>query len=298
MQLVTPGKRRGLCWYSAVLWVLLLGQSAAAKLPFGQGILFSLSKTGVAPSHVFGTIHSDDVRVTNLPEPVRRALEVADRVAVEVVLDETLLLLSATALVFADGRNLPMVLDDELYGRTAAAVESLGIPEIALRQFKPWAVVTMLSVPPAKTGQFLDLMLYSTVRARGIEVIGLESVSEQLSLFDNLADQEQIELLKETLKNLDRLPLVFENLIQTYLKRDLAGLVRISEDLAKYGDTELGVKFQEKLIDSRNERMVERMLPLLEQGDLFVGVGALHLPGQKGILFILERLGYSVDRVY
>ncbi len=214
------------------------------------------------------------------------------------MLDEASLLQSVTALVFADGRNLPMVLGDELYSRTAAVVTQMGIPEIALRQYKPWAVMTMLAVPPVKTGRFLDLMLYSTAKAAGVEVIGLETISEQLSLFDGLSDDEQIKLLRETLNNLDRLPLAFESSIQTYLKRDLAGLVRINEEMIQYGDPELGLRLNGMLIDGRNERMVERMLPLLEQGGLFVGVGALHLPGQKGILFKLEQLGYSVAKVY
>lgn len=129
-------------------------------------------------------------------------------------------------------------------------------------------------------------------------MVGLETVSEQLSLFDGLSDDEQIELLKETLNNLDRLPLAFERLIKAYIKRDLAGLVRINEELIQYGNPELGHRFQRKLIDSRNERMVERMLPLLKQGGLFVGVGALHLPGEKGILFALEKKGYRVARIY
>lgn len=141
-------------WYlnSLIVWMMLLGQVAAAELPFGQGILFSVSKPDVAPSYVFGTVHSDDERVTNLPEPVKRALEGADRVALEVDLDGASLLQSFAALVFADGRNLPMVLGDELYKRTVAAVEPMGLPEIVLRQYKPWAVMTMLVMPRPKTG--------------------------------------------------------------------------------------------------------------------------------------------------
>ncbi len=298
MRVVLPGNRHRLGWLCAVTLMLLLGQVAATELPFSQGMLFSVSKPGVDISYVFGTIHSDDERITDLPEPVRLALEETDQVAVEVVLDDAALLLSAAAMVFADGRNLPMVLGDDLYRLTTAAVEVLGMPEIALRQLKPWAVATMLSMPQATTGQFLDLVLASTAKARGVEVVGLETVPEQLSLFDGLSDQDQIGLLKVTLNNLDRLPLIFESLIQTYLKRDLAGLVRLSKELSKYGDPELEIRFQERLIDSRNKRMVDRMLPLLEKGGLFVGVGALHLPGKKGILFILEELGFSVASIY
>ncbi len=39
--------------------------------------------------------------------------------------------------------------------------------------------------------------------------------------------------------------------------------------------------------------------PLLEEGGLFIAVGALHLPGKKGLVALLREAGYTVtaDRV-
>ena len=56
--------------------------------------------------------------------------------------------------------------------------------------------------------------------------------------------------------------------------------------------------FTEQLIDDRNDHMVERMLPRLAEGKAFIAVGALHLPGERGILKQLEDQGYRVTRVY
>jgi uncharacterized protein YbaP (TraB family) len=44
--------------------------------------------------------------------------------------------------------------------------------------------------------------------------------------------------------------------------------------------------------------MVERMDGLLQEGDAFVAVGALHLPGRQGILQLLADRGYRVTRVH
>jgi hypothetical protein len=44
--------------------------------------------------------------------------------------------------------------------------------------------------------------------------------------------------------------------------------------------------------------MVERLRPRLAEGGAFVAVGALHLPGEEGILRLLERQGYRVTRLY
>ena len=56
--------------------------------------------------------------------------------------------------------------------------------------------------------------------------------------------------------------------------------------------------FQKRLIIDRNQRMVERMHKRLEEGNAFIAVGALHLPGEKGILRLLEHRGYRVRSIY
>ena len=53
-----------------------------------------------------------------------------------------------------------------------------------------------------------------------------------------------------------------------------------------------------RLLDERNARMVERMAPRLTEGDAFIAVGALHLPGERGILNLLAERGYRIFRVY
>jgi uncharacterized protein YbaP (TraB family) len=44
--------------------------------------------------------------------------------------------------------------------------------------------------------------------------------------------------------------------------------------------------------------MAERLTPHLDGGGVFVAVGALHLPGEQGLVRLMEESGYSVSRVY
>jgi uncharacterized protein YbaP (TraB family) len=44
--------------------------------------------------------------------------------------------------------------------------------------------------------------------------------------------------------------------------------------------------------------MVERMLPHIAERSAFIAVGALHLPGEEGILSLLEQRGYRVSRLH
>jgi hypothetical protein len=59
-------------------------------------------------------------------------------------------------------------------------------------------------------------------------------------------------------------------------------------------DDALAKRLMDSLINQRNNRMLERMLPKLKQGRVFIAVGALHLPGEHGLLNLLRGAGYAV----
>jgi len=125
-----------------------------------------------------------------------------------------------------------------------------------------------------------------------------ETIDEQLAVFDDLSESDQVVLLNETLEVLDQLPEVHERLLEAYLKRDLAELSRLVKEYLQVADSAVEERFKAAVLDARHERMTERMLPFLEKGGRFVAVGALHLMGADGILARLKAAGYDVRRVY
>lgn len=284
-----------------LLLILLLVMSgllwAESSVPFGQGLLFRIEPPGQPPSHIFGTMHSDDERVVKLPKLVRDAFEASEVVVLEMEMGAGTTLSTLSAMVLSDGRDLRMVLGDGLYQQTVEAVAERGIPELAIRHYKPWAVMVMLSMPSPTTGQFLDMVLYQTALMQGKPVHGLESAQEQVAVFDGFSEAEQIELLRDALSDRHRLPEMFRQLVAAYLARDLATLLELNAEYSPQ-DGGLAQRVQARLVDRRNRLMVERMLPLLEEGHAFIAVGALHLPGAQGVLKLLQRQGIAVERVY
>jgi uncharacterized protein len=288
-------RRWGLWLWAGWLLAGLGGREAAAD---DQGLLFRLGHPGYPVSYLFGTIHSDDPRATDLPPPVLDALDHAELVVTEVVMDAAAAQRSTAALVFADGRELRSLLPPELYAQTVEALAGIGVPESALRHCKPWAVVSLLSVPPPVTGRFLDLIIDERARLHGKPVRGIETVDEQLGIFDTLPTSDQLELLRSTLEQRERLPRIQEQLLQTYLNRDLRGLVEMNRQFMGESDEALARRLVTALIDARNARMVERLVPILSDSAAFVAVGALHLPGSAGMLQWLRVLGFSVTPVF
>jgi uncharacterized protein YbaP (TraB family) len=280
------------------LLLCLLVSLAVAGNNFERGLLWQIKKPGSPPSYLFGTMHIEDPEVVTLAAPVREAFDKADSLTLEVVLDPQSLLAMATAFMLTDGSTLESHIGSQLYQRSVKAMAAHGMPEMMVARMKPWAVAVTLMTPPPETGVVLDLMLYQEATAQGKPVTGLETPMEQMSLFDSFSGRDQIALLKDTLDNMDEIPRMFADLKAAYLDRDLARLVKVSDDSMRDNNQRLVEDFNRKLITERNHRMVQRMQPLLKEGQQFIAVGALHLPGEEGLLQLLNDQGYSVTAVY
>jgi uncharacterized protein YbaP (TraB family) len=274
-------------------------QSPAAER-FERGLLWRIEGAGAPPSHVFGTIHLADPRVTRLPPAVARELDKARSLTLESGTDPTGVLALASRMIFEDGRDLPGVVGEELFTRAARLTEGLGLPEPMLRMFRPWAVAVLLSVPPQDPSQVLDFVLQRRAAEQGKPIHELESLDEQITVLAGLSQEDQVALLRQAVNEHEHLPARIGRLVDAYLARDLAGLSRISEEGVGAGEEErrLNEVFTRRLLHERNARMAERAEPRLREGGAFIAVGALHLNGGSGVLAQLEQRGWRVTRVY
>lgn len=262
-----------------------------------RGLLWRIETEGAAPSYLFGTIHLSDPRVTDLPAPVRRAFEQAASFTMETFINASGLLHMAEAMFFNDGRTLDRLLGEELYAALERAFGKRGLPTRDLNRKKPWAALLSLSAPPRQGPLFLDLMLLWEATLADKPHYKLETMEEQLAVFNDMPLDEQVTLLRDTLLRQENLYGQYESLIQAYLARDLDRLMRlVYQNRPPNGqvfDSLLG-----RLLDERNRRMLERMRPRLREGNAFIAVGAGHLPGEQGLLNLLERSGYRVTSIY
>lgn len=282
---------RLVCVLLLFVWSAPFARDARPMLE--QGLLFEVSRASGAPSYVLGTIHSSDERVLALSDEVTGAIARSSNLVLEVIPDPKAIAQSMRTMYYADGRTLEQVIGAELYAEAVVAAAERGLDNEAIARFKPWAIVMLFSVPADATGDMLDIRLYQNARRAGKRVTGLETFAEQLDTFDGLSESDQVALLRDTLADRSELPAMFEQLIGLYLEHDLAGLERVANDnLLQQG--EIGERLRQRLIDDRNRRMLERLIPLLDAGPCFVAVGALHLPGQQGMLQGLREAGYQL----
>jgi uncharacterized protein len=307
-QLVFNGLRLGLAGLAVGLAIALVGlgrpAAAGAEMPYGHGLLWQIDGAGPAPSYLFGTMHSADEEVTELASPVMDAFARAQSLSLEVIMTPEAQMSLAFAMTLSDGRTLDQVVGPDLFQRAVTAGQPYGFGQAQLRLFKPWAIMTLLSLPPSEVkrqaaGQkALDHRLQEEAARRGLALHGLEQIDEQISLFNDMAEADQIAMLDATIAQSGQVESMFEEMRSAYLDQHPARIFELMQAQQTGFDPALLETFTARLLNSRNDRMVERMQPRLAEGGAFIAVGALHLPGDSGILKQLEGRGYRLTRLY
>lgn len=277
-------------------------QRLAAAVPqvgaaYRHGVLWRVQRGSVPPSYVFGTIHLGGKQISRLAPPVERAFDHASSLTLETILDRAGVLQFSRAMYYRKGGVLSAKVGSDLYAATLRRLAAYGIPEAAASLMKPWAAYLTLSLPPDAQGLPLDLQLMQRARKRGIPVYGLESIKEQAAALGDLPGADQISLLRDAVCNYDEVQKDIAHMKRLYLRRDLGALYTFANRY-DVGERQLYRRVMNALLWQRNRRMVKRMAPRLSAGNAFIAIGALHLPGARGVLGLLKAEGYRVEPVY
>jgi uncharacterized protein YbaP (TraB family) len=275
-----------------------------------DAMLWKIEKPGIAPSYLMGTMHLTDPRIAQLPDNAKDAIAHAKSVALEVadLSDTAVAAAMAKAqglLVYTDGKTLKAQLSDDEFKKVQQVVTKAGMPEASAVVLKPWLISMLLATSDCERKQVasgakvLDLKVEAEAQKDGLTVTGLETIEKQLSALASIPNDQQIAMLKVGLKYADRSDDLMETLVQMYLKRQIGAAMPFQLALA----AEAGVPasafdgFKKILLIDRNAGMRDAALPLLDKGNAFIAVGALHLVGPAGLVALFRERGYTVTAV-
>ena len=269
----------------------------AGPAKFDKGLLWKISPPQGEPSYLFGTMHSPDPRVTRLAPVVQSAFDRAASFTMELLINASGVSTMAEAMFFPPGQDLRKVLGSELYAQAHQAIIDRGLSTRDLERKKPWVIVMLLSTPRTELGLPLDIRLQLQATLQGKPTYGLETMSEQVAVFNDLPIADQVDLLRDALAVDAEVTRQFEALIQAYVNRDLTRLMAIVDE-PKRQRSPAFARMMERLLAERNDTMLKRMRVRLDEGNAFIAVGAAHLAGEDGLLQLLEGIGYHVSVVY
>jgi uncharacterized protein YbaP (TraB family) len=258
-------------------------------------------ETQKAIVYMLGSIHIANNELYPLDKRIEDAFKACDTLVVEInVNDIDPLTVQEEFLAkgtYSNGQTLQGNISDETFQQAKKKVEDFGLDIEKMSDYKPWFLGFNIAILElSKLGfdfdQGIDQHFLNKAEANK-EILDLETVDYQLSLFDGLSNKQQELFLISTLVEADILEKEINNMFSAWKKGDVKAMVAISQKALKENPVLLPI--YNMLFYKRNEEMASKIEGLLSSGgNYFVIVGAGHLIGQKGIIEILEKEGYSV----
>jgi uncharacterized protein len=271
---------------------ILLGNTVNAQ---DKGVFWKISGNGLTrPSYLFGTIHLICEGEFRLGERVEEKLKESKVLILEVDLDDPSLVLSMLSKMHnAGGETITDFLSDKEYEKTRRLlIERTGMDIDMLKGLRPFMLMSLIypSFLECETKSY-ENELMQIAKANKIEVKGLESIDDQLSVFDQIPLEDQYRTFYEYAGNLEKGRQEFKALIGAYSQEDIELLVQMVADSPEYRD------YQDILLDNRNRNWIDPMGEMMKNGSVFFAVGAGHLGGEQGLIQLLKYEGYKVTRL-
>ena len=139
---------------------------------------------------------------------------------------------------------------------------------------------------------YLDLYIYQTGKKLGKKVAGVEQYEQSMKLMaEAFRDAAKEKNKKEKSFDYDE-DFSPAKLQEAYRAGNLDQLDSINK-LNSQSDA-----FDEKFLYRRNEIQANSIDSILKSSSLFVGVGAAHLPGNRGVIELLRRKGYKLRPIF
>lgn len=258
---------------------------------------------GDAVVWLFGTFHLLPPQLDWRTAPVSEAMMASDTIWFEADTQSTDAQQQSTALVLQLGTNPPGVtlsslLDEETAALLASVAPTVGANPAMLEPFRPWLAGLTLAVTQTMALGFdpasgVEAVLYAEAQAAGKPISYLETVEEQLGFIAGLSEAVAIDLLAQTLRDMQEMPAQVDHLVTAWATGDLDAL----DDAVNSDMRQSAPELYEVLLVERNRNWIDHLNSMLADGGMhFVAVGAGHLVGDDSVIALLEAEGLSVGR--
>ncbi|MDT0559432.1 TraB/GumN family protein [Ichthyenterobacterium sp. W332] len=247
------------------------------------------------PSYLYGTIHI--TCDATLSPKIIKALDETSQLYLELDMDDPNMQMDMMkGIMMKDGITIKSLLSEEEYNLVNSFIkEELGMSLDMMNTMKPFLVgsmfyMKMLDCPM----QSFEEELMKVSKAQDEEIYGLETVDEQLAVFDAIPYKLQAKDLVRSAK--DKLTYdkeYFQKMLDLYSKEDLNALMLMMDD-----DTfESTANFNDELVVKRNKNWISKIERISKEEPTFFGVGAGHLGGKEGVIILLRQEGYKLTPI-
>lgn len=192
-------------------------------------------------------------------------------------------------------------LDQAELARVDAAAKAAGMAggEKAMEPMRPWLASLALSTLPLlkagydpKSGVEIKLKAKSAALSKPLH--GLETMDQQMHFFADMSPANQTAMLRATLDDVDDDAGRLDALVTAWQAGDVATITRIT---SQYMATQTPGLYDMLIVRRNRDWSTQLDARLQGSGTSFVAVGAGHLAGPDSVQALLEKRGYTVERV-
>lgn len=294
-------------------------EAASRDVPFRRGLLFEATRDDQRITLV-GTYHFGDARHQPMVDRLRPIIAASDALYVEAAPAEEARLAEALSrdpslMVDPDGPTLPERLSPEEWRTLSQAMSERGTPGVITARLRPWYVALMLGISPcmvrtmAETGEAggLDHLLVAEAQAADVPVRSLEPWDTIFGLFAGLTPAQELDMIRAGLPAAAYADDYAVTLTDAYFAGDVWTIWEFGrfDAYANSGLSREAVDRQmdfarTRLMDDRNRAWIGPLVQAAEAAGpegIVAAFGALHLPGEAGVLSLLEAEGFAITRL-
>ena len=274
----------------------MLSIATPAQVPVENSLLWEISGRGLAkPSYLFGTIHLICPTDFSLSDSLKSTMSRTQQVALEMDMDDPGMMAGMMKTMnMAAGNELKKLVTEQEYQRLDRFFkDSVHVGLAMFERAKPFVLMgplfnTVLDCQP----QSYEMALVELAGKQKSEVIGIETLEEQMAIFDTIPYKDQAKMLLNLIDSLPSARKEFRSLIALYKAQNINEL---------YGMTlksEFGMEGNEEvMLFARNRKWIPRIRRIASAKTTFFAVGAAHLGGERGVIALLRKEGFTVRAV-
>lgn len=271
-------------------------------------LLWKISGNGLnSPSYVIGTHHLAPLSILDSIPAYKSALENSSQVIGELVMSEMqspefMQKMQGVMMISGDTTLQTLFTPAQYELVNQATKENMQLDLAMAPKLKPafinmnMAVILYIkSFGNYNPNEQLDTYFQTEGIKQGKKIIGLESPMYQMDiLFNNAPLTRQAELLLCTINNQEKSLKQIKSLTDAYMKQDLTGMYNVSQEQLNNG-CDSTPEEEAAMIDNRNFNWANELPAMIKDNPSFIAVGALHLPGENGLINLLRQKGYTVE---
>jgi len=261
-----------------------------------KSLLWKISGENMPTSYMYGTMHMIDPEYYNFTDNMRNKIGASEAIIMEVGgMPNPLEAMAMMSLDSGDVRDY--FTPDQMKTVVEFFDKKMDTDPKSFYQLygnmKPFFIMQSISQKHfSDDAQSYDMEIMSIAAQKDIPLVGLETVTEQLSFFDEIPKEDMAAMIISSIENFDKEDKEMKKMMKIYASEKVNKLIPlINKQSPEF------MEYEDVFLTNRNKNWIPKLMTEMKDKKCFMAVGAAHLFGDNGLIELLQSEGLQVEAV-